>query len=542
MHNPKQLLNWLVLSLLLVLVACDREEIDIAANTDFPPAILSSTPSANGRVVAGNFDVRVVFADGSISPLQSGTVTLMDSLMTEIATATEDLEGLQDSIVIEGSTFGAADLALGIYNMTVTVTDTKGQTTESSFSFEISNLPYPANYDEIYLAGDFNTWTDDSLTLVADHIWEIRNVDLDGGGWKLKSSLSWDEENWGDGDCDGFLNSSLAAGGNANTECGFSGLVHLRFNDESLAYSVTPAVTFASQTMGLYLLGTFNNFQGSEYQFTLVEDNSWELAEILLKPGAQFKIAEMPDFVGTNYGDNNNDGVAQVGGSNITYADTLQAAYYSITFNDRSLAYELEFLRNERPESIGLIGTAVTGGWTPANGDFDLRYDEGSDTWTAVVGLVAGEFKFRANDDWELSWGGGAFPSGTASSDNDDNLTATAGIYVVTFDASTGEYTFEPASVGLLGSATSTGWDADIDMTPNPDVAGEVTLTTMLTNSADNPGAVKFRVNDDWPYNWGGTEFPTGTAVFNSPDNIPVPTTGEYTVTFNVNTLEYSFE
>ncbi|MGB3801396.1 MAG: SusF/SusE family outer membrane protein [Lewinella sp.] len=633
MQITKQILSWLPFLLLLVLVACDRDEIDIAANTDFPPAILSSSPSADGRVVAGDFDIRVIFADGSISPLQSGTVTLMDSSMNEIATASEDLEGLQDSIVIEGSTFDAENLALGIYNMTVSVTDTKGQTTESTFSFEISNLPFPANYDGIYLAGAFNGWTPSSnqLTLVGPNMWEIQEVDLQGEAWKLVDAPAFGGEDFGDPECDGFMNSNLAAGGNGDTNCGASGLVNIRFNDQTLSYSVTPAVNFASQTMGLYLLGTFNNFQGSDYQFTLVDDNTWQLDEVLLAPGDQYKMAEMPDFVGTNYGDDNNDGIAQVGGSNIVYADSLDEAYYSITFNDVSLAYETEFLRLGAPESVGiigdatpngwdsdtdmtdegngvytinveltdgvvkfrandawdlnwggtefpsgtavvgggdipvvagtynvtldinnltysftedagitslgLIGPATPGGWDVPDGDFDLVYDEDAGIWKTVIALTDGVVKFRANDAWDLSWGSDQFPSGTATSDNGPDIQVTAGVYYVTFNTETGDFNFEPATVGLIGSSTSTGWDADIDMTPNPDVTGEFTLTTTLT--AD--GAVKFRVNDDWAYNWGGTEFPSGTAAYNGSD-ITVGTAGEYTVTFNVNTLEYSFD
>ena len=117
------------------------------------------------------------------------------------------------------------------------------------------------------------------------------------------------------------------------------------------------------------------------------------------------------------------------------------------------------------------------------------------------------------------------------------NIPVTAGIYLVTFDPATGAYSFGEASVGLIGSATAGGWDSDQNMTPNPEVTGELTLTTTLTDN----GEVKFRVNDDWAYNWGGSAFPSGTAEFGA-NNIPVATGGEYTVKFNVNTLEYSFD
>ena len=635
MQLTKQLLSWLPLFLLIGLATgCERENYDIASNTDFPPAILNSTPSANARVVAGDFDLRVTFVDGTVSPLASATVTLSDSAMNVLATATEELSGVQDSLVIAGSSFGAADLGVGTYNMAISVTDSKGQTTEQSFTFEISDLPYPANHGAIYLAGAFNGWGADELTLVGDNMWEIRDVDLGGEGWKLKNTVDWSDEDWGDTDCNGFMESSK--NGNGNTECGFSGPAVIRFNDQTLAYSVTPLVSYASNTPSLYLLGTFNNFQGSDYQFSLVDDNTWMLEEVELMPGAQFKMAEMPDFQGVNYGDDENDGVAEQYGSNIVLPEDAAEGLYSVTFNDRTLAYEVTFLRGSAPESvgiigaatpggwdedtdmtaegdgvysivieltegpvkfrannawdlnwggsdfpsgtavvggddimvtaagsyrvtlditnltysftedagvtaIGLIGSAVPGGWEPADGDFNLVYHEGTGMWMTVVTLVEGELKFRANDAWDLSWGAEAFPSGTATSDNGPNIPVSAdnaGTYLVTFDPVSGDYTFTPATISLIGAATPGGWESDTDLQENPEVVGEWMLPA-VTLGADE---FKFRVNGEWTYNWGGeaAAFPTGTAEYNA-GNITA-TAGEYAVKFNVNTLQYSFE
>ncbi|NJB87252.1 hypothetical protein GGR26_003032 [Lewinella marina] len=625
MQFTKQLLSWLPMFFLLALATgCEREDFDIAANTDFPPSILSSFPSANGRVVAGNFDVRVIFADGTVSPLQSATVTLLDSALNVITSQSKDLSGIQDSLVIEGSTFGAADLPVGVYNLDISVTDQKGQTAETNFTFEISNLPFPANHDAIFIAGAFNGWGADALTLVSDNIWEIQNVDLQGGAWKLKNCADWCDEDWGDAQCNGFMVSNFADGGNGDTDCGYSGLVNIRFNDQTLSYSVTPAVSYASNTQSLYLLGTFNNFEGSEYQFTLVGDNRWVLDEVLLTPGDQFKMAEMPDFQGVNYGDNENDGIAERYGSNIVYPDTEAEGFYSITFNDRSLAYTLNFLRPVGPESVGILGSATPNGWDSdidmtdegngvytidieltdgvvkfrANDNWDLSWggtefpngtaienggdipvlagkykvtldinnltysfqadagigsvgivgdatpggwdkdtpltDNGDGTWSAIIGLGTGSAKFRADGKWDVNWGAGDFPAGTGTQGGAD-IPVTAGIYLVTLNAVTGAYTFTPATIGIIGDATPNGWDSDTDLVLNPEVMGEVTGEITLTD-----GSAKFRANDDWVYDWGGSDFPAGTATFKGSD-IPVAA-GTYTVRFNVNTLAYSFD
>ena len=62
-----------------------------------------------------------------------------------------------------------------------------------------------------------------------------------------------------------------------------------------------------------------------------------------------------------------------------------------------------------------------------------------------------------------------------------------------------------------------------------------------LKNVALVPGALKFRGNHSWdlPYNWGGTDFPSGTAVVDA-NPITVPTAGNYDITFNKNDCEYS--
>jgi len=151
---------------------------------------------------------------------------------------------------------------------------------------------------------------------------------------------------------------------------------------------------------------------------------------------------------------------------------------------------------------LGIIGDATPGGW---DSDTDLM-DNGDGTYSTVLGLTDGGVKFRINDSWDVNWGGTDFPSGTGVSNSPDNIPVTAGIYLITFDFNTAEYSFTPASIGLIGDATPTGWDSDTDMTPDPSTPGLVTLDIDLVD-----GGAKFRVNDDWAFNWGGTGFPSGT-------------------------------
>lgn len=93
------------------------------------------------------------------------------------------------------------------------------------------------------------------------------------------------------------------------------------------------------------------------------------------------------------------------------------------------------------------------------------------------------------------------------------------------------------ANIGLIGGSTVTGWDSDTDMMTTDGVV--YTLDNVVLLNPPSDAGVKFRQDDAWTNNWGGSAFPSGTAVFNS-GNIPV-VDGTYNVTFNLSTLAYSF-
>ena len=51
----------------------------------------------------------------------------------------------------------------------------------------------------------------------------------------------------------------------------------------------------------------------------------------------------------------------------------------------------------------GVIGDATSGGWSD---DTKMEYDANSRLWTVVTSMTANEFKFRANSDWTINYGG----------------------------------------------------------------------------------------------------------------------------------------
>lgn len=601
----------LLLGIAIVFFACKKDEIDTAALTDFPPGVFSVTPGDGSIVGSGqDFDVVVKFVSGSVSTLSTTTVQVTDEAGAEITTKTQQLNGTADSIVIEGSSFGADALPLGKYKLNISVTDTKGKTLTRTTNFEVGIKP---NVGIIGSATPTGWDSDTDMPEVSPGVYEIV-IALAAGEVKFRADDAW-TVNWGAS----TFPSGIGTQDGPNIPVS-AGTWKVRFEFPSGAYSFTPAVTYASVAKELYLLGTFNNFQGEQYPFSLVADNTWVLDEALVAPGDEFKFAEGPNFMGTNWGDSDGDGRAELFGNNIVFNEPQGEGFYKITFNDKTRIYNIEFVRYP---SIGIIGSATPTGWdsdtdmtdngngvfeitmdfvagaakfrandswdtnwgasdfpsgigvqngpdipvpagrykvtfTPATGAYNFELDAGfqdvgiigdatpggwgadTDMWSngdgtfnLIIGLSNGNVKFRANNSWDVNWGAGDFPSGTATQNGPD-IPVTKGIYLVTFNSITGEYSFTPASIGLVGDATPGGWDTDTDMAEDALTAGVVTLNITLVD-----GKAKFRVNDGWTYNWGGSDFPSGTGTLNGPD-ISVPA-GTYNITFNVNTGEYSF-
>ncbi len=255
---------------------------------------------------------------------------------------------------------------------------------------------------------------------------------------------------------------------------------------------------------------------------------NWELTVELTDGAAKFRADD--DWAVNWGGDEFPMGIATMDGGDIP----VTAGTYKVTFNTETGEYNFG---SPGYATIGIIGSATPSGW---DSDTDMENPSGDGiNWELTIELADGEAKFRADDDWELSWGGSDFPTGTATSDNGPNIPVVAGYYKVTFNAETGEYNFESisyATIGIIGSATPGGWDSDTDM-ENP--SGDGINWELTIELAD--GEAKFRADDDWELSWGGSDFPAGTATSDNGPNIPVAA-GTYKITFNAFTGEYNFE
>ena len=113
--------------------------------------------------------------------------------------------------------------------------------------------------------------------------------------------------------------------------------------------------------------GAFNNWDNGNYGTGTINDDG--LSGTLINDGGSGNVLVTPGF-------------------------------YRADVNLADMTYSLTPI-----SGIGIIGPAQAGGWSE---DTDMTYNPQSRAWEATIELAADEFKFRANDDWAINWGGAA--------------------------------------------------------------------------------------------------------------------------------------
>jgi len=182
------------------------------------------------------------------------------------------------------------------------------------------------------------------------------------------------------------------------------------------------------------------------------------------------------------------------------------------------------------------------GSWNGEGTEFSRIYSlKSDDRYEGYVYMVADgdpskpvEFKFT-----KVNWGDGEYSySGTAGSlvsGGGGNIPlASGGYYKVNADINSLSYSVTKINTwGLIGDATTGGWDSSTPMNYNP-ATNLWTVTTTLTT-----GGIKFRANDGWDLNYGdtGADFKLDAGG----DNIAV-TAGNYTITLDLAGPVYKYK
>ena len=102
------------------------------------------------------------------------------------------------------------------------------------------------------------------------------------------------------------------------------------------------------------------------------------------------------DWDGQNWGSGGSDGTLALNGNNLY----TPAGFYRVDVFLNDLAYNLTTI-----SSVSVIGQAVPTGTQWAT-DLELTYNQSTGAWEGIYVLNSGDYKFRANHDWNLNWGG----------------------------------------------------------------------------------------------------------------------------------------
>ena len=312
-----------------------------------------------------------------------------------------------------------------------------------------------------------------------------------------------------------MTNGQLTRLGGENTWYGTTAVtvtpVDLRLDVESTYYLVTDAgkVELAHSDAHAYDDPVFT------YSFELKDDQVpyyWQIA-----PGSNenklYGVSETGDATAL-------EGSLVLGAQK---GELVEAGKYTLTANMLDKTYKFERMVAPDTEYLWTPGPAT--GW--GHNDNMLLVNQNDGTFSGYV-YVDGEFKLCAQAGWDpLNWG---LNNGVMTPGGDNIKVDPSGLYyvVANFSDMTVGLT-EITSISAIGDFN--GWGGDAPLTPNATYnvwSGDVDFTAA--------GGWKFRMNNDWALNLGGTE----DNLVQNGDNLQIAEPGVYTVTLDLSKLPYS--
>lgn len=272
----------------------------------------------------------------------------------------------------------------------------------------------------------------------------------------------------------------------------------------------TPAATPAIDEKGYYMLGNINDNgwdATAPIWMNKISDGVYQLKVTTTGDSNWFKFYEGSHFESGNWDEINlgaigclENGSTDAMGYAIVTGDSWgevqtpvipSAGTWIVTLDMNNLTYK--------------VGKPVLYMAGDANGWNQIDYLAGDDgiTFTGFMYLNKNGFKFCTQQDWDgTNYGAGIDPSG-----DNINMTEEAGYYKVDVDLGSKSYSLTPiTTIGVIGDATADGWNSDQDMTYVPyNSETKAPGYWEIKDITLSAGSIKFRANDGWDINWGGT-------------------------------------
>lgn len=359
--------------------------------------------------------------------LSNGTESKAITTNLEGEVAADELQALVTSLYGKRPTARTMDATVEAYF------DKNGQTVREVGTTTVTVTPIaPVIYEHLYLIGAPTEWQPTCTTMPFNHsgndVYDdpvftvLFPVTENGDIWfAFADDYTVSTQDWKNvfGCAEGNGNNLVGEKGKLARRCEIAdeGSFKVTVNDDAKFIKVT-----VNMLDGWYLIEKVNF---AEYFYAIGGDTGWSGTYTLYGPNYdgqytgygylsdEFKFKPNADnwdgdleFIGDNM-------VGDVGGSN---CPAPAAGFYQINLNLAAGTYNLLQI-----EKVGVIG-----GFNGWDGDEFLTYNKAENCWEGDVTFAEGtEYKFRANSDWAINWGGEA----GALWENGGNLWADAGTY-----------------------------------------------------------------------------------------------------------------
>ncbi|MFD2574492.1 SusE domain-containing protein [Spirosoma soli] len=192
----------------------------------------------------------------------------------------------------------------------------------------------------------------------------------------------------------------------------------------------TPFSTAPTYPTALYVPGAYQGWSPDKASsLTLVNsDGSYE-GYIYFAAASEFKLTSAPNWDNTNYGTGGVGKLSTTGGN----LSIDSPGYYLMRVDLGKQTW------TATKTQWGIVGAATPKGWDAST---PMTYDATSNTWKVTLDLKADDFKFRANDAWDINFGD-TKADGILDAGGDNIKVPAAGKYLVTLDLSkAGKYTY----------------------------------------------------------------------------------------------------
>ena len=330
-------------------------------------------------------------------------------LIADVPVTDDGRVAIADLQSIVGNYYGlrptARDVILKAYAKVFTSAKKEVCLKSNTISIELSLTPQaPVIEQAYYLTGTLNGWdntntdyklTNDGSDPYENPVFKLRfAAPADGSDVEFKMT----PESGLGGDWSGCLAAGTEEGKfNYNNE---GGNFVIKANPDALYYELT--FNMLDQTWGVTPIG-FN-----EFIYEIGGESGWATNHALAGNGfgqyvgfyylnSEFKFKPNEDNWDGDYekveGTAYEGTLSEQGAGNV---DAPEAGFYKIDVDLAAMTYKLTAIT-----AIGIIGNG--GDW---NNDIDMTYNAEGGYWEVYTDLAAGEFKFRANHDWAINWGG----------------------------------------------------------------------------------------------------------------------------------------